>query len=74
MVEGESSRQMGIMRVAFCPHCGNRAPQHLAFQHDYTSWAYDEEGTIDFNGPECTYFVAICHTCNELLLYHSFGG
>lgn len=62
-----------IQNVAFCPHCGNTAPQRLAYQHTYvtTSYALDDENRIQ-DGPPCTYYVAICSTCEEILLYHSF--
>jgi hypothetical protein len=62
-----------IQNVAFCPHCGNTAPQKLVFSHSYESSGYDTiTGEKDEGGPPCTYYVAICSTCNEVLLYHSF--
>jgi hypothetical protein len=64
-----------IQNVAFCPHCGNTAPQRLAYQHTYvtTGYALDDESRIQ-DGPPCTYYVAICSTCEEILLYHSICG
>lgn len=60
-----------IRRVAFCPHCGNRAPQRLIHTQQYLGQGYSMDGSVDNNLP-CTYFVAVCETCNEILLYHVF--
>lgn len=57
--------------VAFCPHCGNRAPQRLIHTHDYLGKGYSRDGGVDNNIP-CTYHVAVCETCNEILVYHVF--
>lgn len=65
--------EIPIENIAFCPHCGNTAPQKLKLIHNYDSVGYDAgTGEKDELGPPCTYYVALCSTCNELLLYHSF--
>jgi len=55
-----------IRNVAFCPHCGNRAPQKLIQTHHCV------EVDSDGDTPELpqAYFVAVCETCDELLLYY----
>ena len=61
-----------IRRVAFCPHCGNRAPQRLIHTQEYLGQGYSRDGSMDNNIP-CAYYVAVCETCNEILLYDVFG-
>ncbi|VAW74317.1 hypothetical protein MNBD_GAMMA15-2613, partial [hydrothermal vent metagenome] len=58
--------------ILFCPHCGNTAPQTLSYSHSYDDQAYNMDGTKSDMGPPCEYFVRVCETCNNLLLYHSF--
>jgi len=60
-----------IHRVAFCPHCSNRAPQRLIHTHEYLGQGYSMDGSVD-NGIPCTYYVAVCETCNEIFLYNAF--
>lgn len=61
-----------IQNVAFCPHCGNTALQNLVYKHTYDATVYDMNGEKSDDGPQCSYFVAVCTTCNELLLYHNW--
>jgi Domain of unknown function (DUF4145) len=64
-----------IMKVGFCPHCGNRAPQNLLLKHSYTADTYSvEDGRKNEADAPCEYFIAECATCNELLVYHSFAA
>lgn len=66
-----------IQRVAFCPHCGNRAPQRLLLKHDYDhpyrSLVLEEDGN-SYSEKEAgsSYFVAVCTTCDEVLLYNHY--
>ena len=55
-----------IRNVAFCPHCGNKAPQRLIHTHHCVEVDTDAKAP---NLPEA-YFVAVCETCNELLVVH----
>ncbi len=56
--------------IAFCPHCGNTAPQRIVFRHSYESEWYDSKGNrSDGPGPPCEAIVCVCETCNEVLLY-----
>jgi hypothetical protein len=61
-----------IRRVAYCPHCGNRAPQLLIKRQQFleTGWSVTD-GSEDQH-PWST-FVAVCETCNNLLLYDNPG-
>jgi len=65
-----------IQRVAFCPHCGNRAPQRLLLKHDYDhpySFVLEEDGNSYLEKEEgSSYFVAVCTTCDEVLLYNQY--
>src|SRR5438067_9522837 len=64
-----------IRKVAFCPHCSNRAPQKLLHRHHCSEQVWfewdehdkDEEGEMD-----ATYFIATCDTCQGLQLYAAF--
>jgi hypothetical protein len=66
-----------LTRIAFCPHCCNRAPQKAIAVHtcSETTWfESDDEGReeeVDYDG---TYFVATCGTCRQLLLYWKQGN
>lgn len=64
-----------IQKVAFCPHCGNRAPQRLLVKHDYRhpyDRSFHEDGNVYSEEDSSTYFVAACETCNEILLYNHY--
>lgn len=62
-----------IENVAFCPGCGNTALQQLVYEHEYESAGYEiDTGRRIEMGVPVTYFVAICSTCEALLLYCSF--
>jgi len=65
---------MGIIRrVAFCPHCNNRAPQTLIHSQPFDMKGYrTSDGTEDFL--PSIYYVASCDTCHEILVYSDFGG
>lgn len=57
--------------VAFCPHCGNRSPQRIAFEHPYRDTWYGDDGKAmpQDEGPESEAIVCICETCDAVLLY-----
>ncbi len=57
-------------RTAFCPHCGNVAPQRVMLRHSYQTEWYDLSGQkMTEPGPDMEAIVCICRTCNELLVY-----
>lgn len=57
-----------VRRVAYCPHCGNRAPQKLIHKQRYLERAWDSDGGEADPIPWST-FVAACETCHNVLLY-----
>jgi hypothetical protein len=57
-----------IRRVAFCPHCGNRAPQELVHVQHYKMEFFGEDDEKADEYP-FIYFVARCETCDEILVY-----
>lgn len=61
-----------IRRVAFCPHCSNRAPQRLIHTQEHPGKGYSTDGTLLEDSVPCAYHVAVCETCNEILLYHAY--
>ena len=62
--------------VAYCPHCGNRAPQRLIHSQHTSDIGYvtDGESTGEQMDIPVIYFVASCETCNSVLLYQSVGN
>jgi hypothetical protein len=61
------------VRVAFCPHCSNVAPQRLLCAYTFEETRpYDK--SFDFGpgeGPTHRYFLSCCSTCKDALLYIS---
>jgi hypothetical protein len=56
--------------IAFCPNCGNTAPQRVVHSHRYfTKWYGTDGKPGDHCGPECEAILCVCETCNEALLY-----
>lgn len=61
-----------IENIAYCPHCGNEAPQTLIHVQDYDCDGYSmSDGSKDAI-PARTY-VAVCRTCRQVLVYDAFG-
>lgn len=61
-----------IRRVAFCPHCNNRAPQTLIHSQKFEDKGYSLlDDKADFM--PSIYHVASCDTCHEILVYLDFG-
>lgn len=62
-----------LRRVAYCPHCGNSAPQRLIHTQKYSVRAWSTEDGRETDPLPCATFVVECETCSELLLYSDFG-
>ncbi len=63
-----------IRNIAFCAHCGNTAPQKLVLNHSCREDGYNNEGIRSEGEIPVEYYVAVCETCNAILLYYDFGG
>jgi hypothetical protein len=64
-----------IREVAYCPRCGNRAPQKL-IHSQFTSdigWYTDGEAAGEQTDIPVSYCVASCETCYTILLYRAIG-
>lgn len=61
-----------IRCIAFCPHCGHPSPQVLALTQRYTETLHSTDGEV-FEGVDGVYFVAVCETCSQLILYGQIG-
>jgi hypothetical protein len=59
-----------IRKVKFCPHCGNRSPQKLLHEQygSGVGWSLTDDEEVDF---EVAYFVALCETCDGILVYRA---
>jgi hypothetical protein len=62
-----------IRRVSFCPHCGNVATQHLVYEQYFETYGYKQDGTRTESDIPSKYFVAVCETCGEILIYLAEG-
>ena len=57
-------------KVGYCPHCGNRTI--LRLEHTYRFSADKlaaDNGRGDHNSCPSVYYLAVCETCKEILLY-----
>lgn len=65
----------GIRRVAYCPHCGNTAPQRLITRQPYFERAWTVGGPPDEKADLAPWssFVASCETCHQILVYDNPG-
>lgn len=62
-----------VRKVAYCPHCGNRAPQRLIHKQNYLERIWDSTDGSESEPLSCSMFVAVCETCGYLLIYDNFG-
>lgn len=55
--------------INFCPHCCNRAKQEQIHTQHYqgSAWGVDDG---DLSTTDGTYYVYVCTTCREILVYH----
>jgi hypothetical protein len=71
--EQERIGMSDIIKAKFCPHCGNMSPQRVIKVQECEwvgrSLTNDEELNLGR-----TYFVALCGTCNHILLYSIWGN
>lgn len=68
----KASRLKEIRRIAYCPHCGNRAPQKLIHTQKHLERVWSGDGE-EADPVLWSMFVAVCETCHQLLLYENFG-
>lgn len=62
-----------IRKVSFCPHCGNRAPQKLLHVQRYMERSWIASTGKESEPAPWSTFVAVCETCNHILLYDNVG-
>ena len=63
-------------RIAFCHHCGNIAPQKLIHIQEYAERLYlsNLDGTpAEEEYAAKAYFIAVCETCSQILVYEGQG-
>lgn len=57
-------------RISFCPHCSNECTHQKTFEYNTATKEWDELRENLLGESQCTYFLAICETCNHPLLYY----
>ena len=63
-----------ITNVAYCPHCGNEAPQRLIHPQRYSEKMWDAKTGEPFKeDAPWSSFVASCETCGNVLVYDNPG-
>jgi hypothetical protein len=60
--------------VAYCPHCGNRAPQTVVRTQTFEEAVYSMSGDDDVDYMLSVLLVTECGTCKGLLVYYSLPG
>jgi hypothetical protein len=63
-----------ITNIAFCPHCGNRAPQSLIHRQYYSEKAWESEHEQRSEDIPWSSFVASCGTCQKIIVYDNPGN
>jgi hypothetical protein len=61
------------VRVAYCPHCGNTAPQHLIHTQRYLEALFKSTGEREKEDASWSTFITACSTCGKVLLYDNPG-
>ena len=84
-----TSEKHVVRRLAFCPHCGNTAPQELLFHRITTDCLLasrlvktgtDTNGQATYEKREefmdvpAGYYLSACPTCDCTLLYYALGN
>src|SRR5215467_11993709 len=59
--------------VAYCPHCGNEAPQRLVHKQSYFERSWDAKTGERREDAPWSSFVAACETCGNVLVYDNVG-
>ena len=59
-------------KVAYCPHCGNRAPQRLIHTQRFLERTWESSGK-EVEPTPWSSFVAACETCGRILVYDNLG-
>src|SRR5437763_16812744 len=62
-----------ITNVAYCPHCGNTAPQRLIHTQRYFEKAWQAHSGKGMDDAPWSAFVAACSTCGNVLVYDNPG-
>ena len=68
----QKSTKKPIRRIAYCTNCGNRAPQELIHRQRYLERTWAPDGKESDLHP-WSMFVAVCETCDRLLIYENMG-
>lgn len=63
-----------IRKIAYCTHCGNRAPQELIHTQEYWERIWSSNDGKEAEPVLWSMFVAVCDTCSQLLLYENLLG
>jgi hypothetical protein len=62
-----------ITNIAYCPHCGNQAPQRLIHKQRYFEKMWDGKTGEPWEDAPWSSFVVACTTCENVLIYDNPG-
>jgi Domain of unknown function (DUF4145) len=62
-----------ITNVAYCPHCGNEAPQRLIHKQRFFKTCWNPKIRKPSENTPWSSFVAECQTCGNILVYDNAG-
>lgn len=62
-----------VRRVAYCPHCGNRAPQKLIRRQRYLERTWSGPDGAEIDPTHWSTFIVVCETCGQILLYDNLA-
>ena len=62
-----------ITNIAYCPHCGNEAPQRLIHTQRYREKIFEGRTGKPSGDAPWSSFVAACSTCGDVLVYDNAG-
>ncbi len=58
-------------KIFVCPHCGNKTPHSVVFNHSYVGDWYGSDGKPSEAPPTSYYTGYACATCGDLSIYET---
>lgn len=58
-----------VRKVAYCPHCSNRAPQRVIHRQKFFEPSWSASDGTESEPVPWSNFIVVCETCNRILIY-----